>query len=215
MASLLFIGDCDWKVNSDPKWSSDSYGADRATLVYRGRRDKMADFIAGVGRFFEMPGFPSMNSASYSNSGGTIIFPEITVEFVGFKQGGIPPVEVEDGTSVITAQGGGFDSSSAQTVSGSLTCLSPRTTWSWWEVTLPNRLAPRYFTIRQTFDPRRARLLMTVVADNGEVKYEVPLSSAVAIFNSLVPQPRIEFDVKEVVPGKLWKCTNAVTLDLV
>lgn len=221
MATLIFMPNSEWAINGDPQWSSDSYGADHAVLPYRGRRDKMAAFIDTIPRFFEMPGgnglpnYPGMRSVSYRNSGGTIPYPQIDVEFVGFRRQGVPPVEAEDNTCVISAQGSGFDSSSEQTVSGTLVCLSPRTVWSWWEVTQPVRTAPRYATIRDTFDPRERALSMTIIADNGEVKFDVPLSAAVTIFNSLVPQPRIEFNVKDVVPGFLWKCTNTVSLALV
>lgn len=218
MATLIFMPNSEWAINGDPQWSSDSYGADHATLPYRGRRDKMAAFIDGIARFFEMPGgnglpnYPGMRSVSWRNSGGTIPYPQIDVEFIGFRRSGIPPAKAVDDTVVVSAQGSGtFD---GQAVSGSFTCLSPRTTWSWFEVQQP-AATPRFATINNSFDPL-TRILFDQLQNVSGQGTQVPYGEFVTVFNSIGRQAQVADYKREVlVPGNLWACSSEVQVALI
>lgn len=213
--SVQFVGDCEWKAIDAPRWSLGSWGTDRATVPYCGRRDKKEAFIDTVQRFATLAGYTQMRLEAASQSGGTISIPVIELQFVGFRSGSIPPAKGSDDTSVQSGQGAGSYSHGGETfnVTGSFTYKASRTTWTWYETTTP-AATPRFTTVNFPQDPLAPENIISYsITDdaNGRLR-NVPYAAFVAVFNSLVRREIWSGYTREpIILGALWACS--VTVD--
>lgn len=213
--SVQFIGDCSWTAVDAPRWTLGSWGEDRATVPYCGRRDKKEQFLDTLTRFGPLKSFPGLRMVQASQSGGTISIPVVELAFIGFRKGHIPPAKGVDSSCVQSASGSGSYVHGGETfnVTGSFTYRAARTTWTWFETTTPAK-APRFATVQNApaspLAPENIVSAQFTDDANGRLR-NVPYAAFVAVFNSLVPAAIVSDYVREpLIPGALWGCSATV-----
>jgi hypothetical protein len=206
--SIIFRGDTRWQQVKQTEWTIDSWGLDRARVLFRGPSTGKKAFEDRLVRWENMPNYPGMKLESWNSVIITDSYPGVEKMYVGFKSGALPPAKPVDGYSTQTAQGAGTDTATGRKVSGSFTYKASRTTWTWFETTLPNPVTPRYASVQNPVDPFDSITSYSIQDDTGRRTNSVPLSAFTAVFNSLVKRVMISDYVREQIqPNALWACS--------
>lgn len=208
-----FIGNCEWEPVEDIKWTVGSYGEDRAKVQFCGRRDKKEEFENSIVRFQPLEGFPAMRLNGWSNSGGTINVPGVELEYIGFRSGSIPPVKAVNSFSYQTAQGSGTDTSTGETVGGSIYYRASATTYTWFETSVPGE-SPRYSNTQLSqnpFDNIRGYHITKQTASGEKTVNTISFGELYAVFNSLIAQDIVqEYSREPLIEGALYACSSRV-----
>ncbi len=212
---VRYIDNVQWIQRAQTVWTVDSWGCDRARVLYRGAATLKDAFEQTIKRWSAMPGFSNMRLAEWNGVEMTPSFPGIEVHYVGFR-GEVPGVRYVDGTSLQTAQGAGTDTTTSTAVTGSFTYLASRTTWTWYEKTKPGK-ASRYNTVNDQVDPlTRIMSYHMENPDTGRPINTVPYSAFVAVFNSLVKKVVVsDYERELIVPDLIWACRADVDYKLI
>lgn len=222
---VTFIPDSEWAQSGDIEWSRvGGWEIDQATIPWRGRRDKKKQFEDTIVRFSGMPGYPLMRLSEWSNSGGTVSYPQVDLKYVGFRNGAIPPQKGVNNVSFQSIQSSGTDTSignptSGKVVSGTFYYQATRTTWTWYETSTPPQ-TPRYSNVLRPIDPLQAITGYSITAsgDNGVTNTPVnfvTLSVLAAVTRNLTTRTEVDsYDQDEIIQGALWACSASCTLKL-
>lgn len=210
--SVRFIGDTEWRQAQQIEWHVDFWGVDRGRILYRGRSTGKDAFENKLKKWQEAAEWPGMKLAGWQSVIITPSFPGVELELIGFKNAGnIPDPKPHDGFAVHTASGSGVDTILDKTVSGTFTYKAARTTWTWFETSLPSN-TPKHATVRRPINPlARENILAYSIEDDEGRPQIVNMSSFVAVFNSLVTRVVVSsYDIDELVPGELYACRTEV-----
>lgn len=214
--SITFRGVTKWTQVKQPEWTVDNWGVDQAAVLFRGPSTGKQAFEDSLRRWTTMPSFQGMRLANWSSSVITPSYPGVELHYVGFRRGDVPPAKPVDGISTQTAQGQGTDTATQEEVSGSFTYIASRTTWTWFEKTLPDPVNPKFRIVRNPQDPL-SRITSYSIQSNttGKRLNNIPYSSFVAIFNSLKRVIVIaNYEREMIIPDALWACRCDMDLAL-
>ena len=213
--AIKYVGNVQWEETEELQWSVDNWGVDQAVSVFRGALSLKKQFEDSLQRFTPLPGFPGMQLARWNNVAYVPVFPGVALVYIGFRNGSIPPVKKTNDLVVQSAQGQGTDTATGDEVSGTFLYRAARTSYQWFETKKP-ALQSRYNTVDDTTDPRTRVINYSIqkVSDGSNLN-NVPYSSFVAIFNSLVPRVIVStYSTEELIPGALWGCRADVDYKL-
>lgn len=209
--NIIFRGDTNWQQVKQAEWSQDSWGLDHARVLYRGPSTKKIAFNNNIRRWGAMIGYPGMKLEGWSDAIITPSYPGVEFQFVGFRSGNLPPVKPVDSFSTQVAQGQGRDTATGRNVSGSFTYRASRTTYTWFETSLPNPQNPRYAIPRNALNPLSQILSYSIQDDNGKKVNTIPFSAFTAVFNSLSVGIQVsDYEREEIIPKALWACRSTV-----
>lgn len=210
---VRYIGDTTWAQSELPSWSIDGWGMDHATIPYRGRADQKKQFEDSLSRWSSMPGFANMRLSNWTSNPKTPSFPEVQLNYIGFRSGVIPPVKSID--SIVTGQAQGSATvvvaGVSKQVSGSFLYRCSRTTWIWFETSEPSQNA-RYYQVRNAINPFTGIYYYSLTDDStGKPINSIGLSALGAVFNSLRAQYIVSnYERELLIPGMLWGCRAEV-----
>jgi hypothetical protein len=209
--SIQFIGDCDWKAIDAPKWTLDGWGVDHAIVPYCGRKDKKDSFLSAIERFAALAGYEKVRLATANQSGGTINIPIVDLNFVGFRNGTIPPAKPANGTSAqsIALNGVTIASQVPGITSGTISYKASRTTWTWFETSVPDAL-PRFNTVDQKTDP-----FLTITSfPTNSLTFDKSLALTQLRLLFLAKEVVAEYVREPLIPNALYACSSTVDYKL-
>lgn len=210
--SVSFIGRTDWRAVTNPEWSVDSWEVDHARVTWRGRVTAREEFEKTLERWAPMPNFSAMRLASWTSADISPSFPAVELHYTGFRFGRPPEVKAVDGESLQSAQGSGsylIDGESVN-VSGTITYMASRTSWTWFETQEPAQ-ASRYQTVRNPVDPLTRIFSASIQDESGMRIHSVPYAAFVTVFNSLTRTNMVsDYQREPIIPGQLWACRAEV-----
>lgn len=224
---ITFVNGCNWTQVSDPQWSDvGGWDTDRATILWRGRRDKKEAFENTIQRFAGMPNYPLMRLAKWSNGEGTKNLPGVELVYTGFRNGAIPPAKSVDSFTLQSVQSSGRDTSvgnptSGKIVSGTIYYRASRSSWTWYETSTPP-ITPRYATVNQPLDPLSSEAIQRYVLNASDTDTEpgqpvgfVTFSVLAAITRGLAKRLEIsDYQREPIIQGALWGCSANVDYKL-
>lgn len=226
--TLHYIGNVAWRQNKPPQWSKTFSGdADTCSLTFQGAQYLEKAFLDAV----TLAKFGSMvyiNEAGVSvtdtgmfftgfSSDDAAIFPTVTLQFTGFRNGELPSAVPEDDVTIQSAQTTKHitDSTSPnynKTITLAIEYRCARTTWSWSQAGDPGATSP-YTSVRQPISPTLGSVNITythfsgMVDSSGEPSNTISTGDATAVFNTFSLTTRsTSFSSKETVPGCVWTC---------
>lgn len=211
--SVQIINVPDFEIVKQPEWDRDNWGADTAQLLYRGPASKKESFELTMmsKRWDSMPGFPNMRLSHVSSQIITPSFPGVVLHYIGLRDNKVPPVKAVNGSSIQSATGSGVDTATKQRVSGNITYKASRTTYTWLETSAPPN-TPKYSVVIDPLDPFQNIIGYQIQNDDtGKPTNSIPLSSFVAVFNSLVKKMMVSsYEREPLIPDVLWGCTAEI-----
>lgn len=228
---VTFIPAINFVQVAEPVWSMDGYGCDKASVKWRGPRTSLKAFQDALIRFSSMPAsntkyrlaaagpYPTMYLVDWQAANETASFPSVTLDYLGFKNGIIPPpAKPIDSTSSQQVNGEGTDTATGDKVTGTIQYRASRTTWSWFMNSIPPSFPPpQYAIVNSPLDPfNNIESYRMQVQATGQQTNSIPYSSFVAIINSLARQTVVSnYEREPLVPGLLYACRSDVDFKLV
>lgn len=101
--TLIFPGDSDWKMSGNPRWLTSFYELDKLFIPYRGRKHTQEDFMDTLIRGTPASGFDENMFLYDWTENEHDRFPEVTLIFMGRRDGTLPPRKSESSDSVLSA----------------------------------------------------------------------------------------------------------------
>lgn len=202
---------------AEAEWNLSGWDTDQATILWRGPRTDLKRFLDDINgkRFQPMPNFSRMWLNDVQERNITPSFPGAELMYVGFRNGQIPPVKVENDTSSQVASGQGVDNAPSsptfgKQISGQITYNASQTTYTWFENSQPN-INPRYNTVDQKQAPVITGVSINPVIGDDGLPIPVTTSAFTAVINSLGLELVVaDYDRVPLVPGILWGCRSIV-----
>lgn len=216
--SVTYINVPAWIQVKQPVFHRDNWGIDTAEVLWRGPAPLKEAFELDLAnnRWKAMPDFPNMRLSDWQTELITPSFPGVLLRYIGIRDLKIPPVKGVNTTSLQTATGSGVDTATKKQVSGTFTYQASRTTYTWFEKATPPQLSP-YAVVDQKIDPFQNIISYQIQDDNtGKPINSVPLSSFVAVFNSLIKRELVStYEREPLIPNALWACHAEVDYKIV
>jgi hypothetical protein len=99
--NIVFAGDSDWRMSSQPAWAIDAWGLDKLIVSVRGSRRTRDLFLATLFPWMPYPADPNMFLLDVTQEQrGTSNFPKIDLVFIGKRGGVLPPDKESQGEQV-------------------------------------------------------------------------------------------------------------------
>lgn len=203
---VRFLQDTAWKQATRAEWSTDSYGVDNARVLWRGRADQFELFQNRIKRWEHMPGYSSMRLQGYNGQNITPSFPGVEFNYIGFRDGSVPPDKHTGGNSIQSATASALDRATGREVQGTFYYKASRTSHVWFEKQIPPVVCPKTEILDKT-DPLATVIWHEIIDAGTGTPRRVPYSAFVAVFNVLKRGVFVtDYTYEEVVPNDLWAC---------
>jgi len=223
--TIHYIGNVAFRQNKSPQWNKTYSGdMDTCSLTFQGAQYLMKVFLDSLTNYQTMT-YLDEAGVSVTDNGmwlarwttdDAAIFPSVTLQFEGFRGGGLPDPIYEDDINIQSASTTKqiTDSTSPnyqKAVTLSIDYRCSRTTVTWAQKTNPGATNP-YTTIRQPLSPTFGSNNITWYSYTGSINTQGDPSppstaDATAVFNTFtLVNVTTSFSSKEVVPGKVWSC---------
>lgn len=235
--SLHYIGTTAWRQNKPPAWSKTYAGeTDTCNLQFQGAQYLEKSFLDALTKYQSLV-YINEISVTVTDTGMFLlkwssddnpIFPTVTLSYEGSRGGVAPdPIPTDDKTAqsasttfVIT------DSTSPnyqKAITMSIQYYAARTSYEWSAFSNPAGVAT-YDDVRNpiTYSGPYGdeNIYLTrfsgMVDDNGDPSHTISIGDATAVWNTFTGTSVVSgFNVREAVPGHLWKCNSTAEFLLV
>lgn len=201
-----FSGDTIWRQAQQAEFTTDSYGVDSARVLWRGRSTLYESFQNSLKRWESMPGYPMMRLQGSTGQIITPSFPGVELNFIGFRDGSVPPDRHIGGRSLQSATASAIDRATGREVSGTFYYYASRTSYVWYEKQQPPEVCPKTEVLDKQ-DPLKSILWYEIIDSGTGTPRRVPYSAFVAVFNQLRRGIFVtDYSYEEVFPNDLWAC---------
>lgn len=201
-----------WTQTSHNEWTVDGWGLDHHKVTFRGPAPSQDQFLNGITKFQKRNGYASVWLADFNATNASPNFPGVDFDYVGFRSGVIPTPKPVDSYSRQSVTGSGMDNvqDPPVQVSGTISFIAKRTTWTWFEISEPSTV-PLYGTVHNPVPP--VPKSWTIPGGAGGL---LPYDEIVTILNSLSLQLVVsDYEVEPIIPGKLYACKSVVDWTIV
>ncbi len=226
-----------WIQCSEPQWTVDGWGYDKAKVTWRGPRPGLKAFLDSLVKFSNMPAsntrygltnagpYPMMYLDDWASTNTTASFPSVELNYIGFRSGTIPPVKTVDSNTAqqVNGQGQYTDPATGSTaqISGTLQYTASRTTYTWFMTSLPPIASPFNYVqnAQNPFDTIIGYRMTNTTSgsqDAGLPVNNIPYAAFVSVLNSVAAQDVVSnYERETLVPNALYACRADVDYKLV
>jgi len=201
--AITYKGNCEFEITGPGLWKTDVLGLDHYSEEWRGRADKLADFLDSLRENAAHPEFPGVFFVGASNDKNPV-FPTANLEYVGFRSGKpraplyTPSMAVQSAQASLNLPDAGKSSVETQ-------FYAPSGQWEWFQYTDPGD-TPDHFAVLSTRNPLDKKIRWSIKPEDPDAT-TVSIGDYTAAMNAFNVVEMIQnFEPSEVVPGKLWRC---------